>query len=420
MTWPGPTAYPGLGFDPLPGDPAVAERLAAEARRFAGEFDEAAVRLSRLVSPYGWRGEAAEAFADNLRTLPGDLAVCAESCHGLARELDRFGGMFVAALARAHLRDQRASAARTALRAAELRPRPAGSVALDPAVVAAQHELAGILRAARQLRPDLEVELRPVARAIRDLARHAPDEPRWHQLGRLAGAVLAATPLGAVVGAVHELVNDFPEFFDDLSEVLGTLSSVLGLAAALTFWLPGVGSSLSVLALATSAGSSLIKTSLYVGSAKDAHGRRYVDGAELARSWLGTAVAGVGPAVGTASAVRAGTRFGPALAGQLTVSGPTQLRYQTRAVAELIRDRGLLGAATQVGRTESMSWRAMDAAQRTGYLVSRSADGLGLPSAFGVTRLPGQLTNLVTNDPDTPRLRVGRPARVTATGRSAG
>ena len=59
-----------------------------------------------------------------------------------------------------------------------------------------------------------------------------------------------------------------------------------------------------------------------------------------------------------------------------------------------------------------MGWQAMTATQRTSYLISRGSDGLGVQSAFGVTRLPGQVVRLVTDDRDAPDLRVGRQPRI--------
>ena len=415
-------AYPGLGFDPLPGDPVTAERLSADVRQLAARLSEAADRLRRLAAPYGWHGAAAEAFTANVRTLPRDLAICADACQRLGTELDRYRHVYLDALARARRLDLAAVAARDRLGRAKAEadalraPLTGGGYSVQPivaAVTAAEHELAGILRTARGLRAELEDSLRPVARAIRELTRHAPDEPGWHELTRLARALLlSSTPIGLVVAAADRAVGELPELFADLADVLGTLSAVLGVAAALTFWLPGAGQSLGVLALATAGGSALIKTSLYLHESRDPDGRRYVDGGELALSWASTAVAAVAPAAGTAVAVRSGTAFGPALAGQIRLAAPAQVRYQARAVTELVRDRGLLGAAAQVGRTESMGWQAMTATQRTGYLISRGSDGLGVQSAFGVTRLPGQVVRLATDDRDVPDLRAGRQPRI--------
>jgi hypothetical protein len=61
-----------------------------------------------------------------------------------------------------------------------------------------------------------------------------------------------------------------------------------------------------------------------------------------------------------------------------------------------------------------MGWQAMTAAQRTGYLVSRGSDGLGLQSGFGIGRLPNQVVRLVTDAPGTPDLRVGRQPQLRA------
>jgi hypothetical protein len=422
----GAAAYPGLGFDPLPGDSALAERLASDARRIGARLDDAAIRLRRLAAPYGWHGEAADAFTESLQTLPRDLGASAQSCQRLAVELDRYRHVYVDALATARRLDTQAAAARDRLASAQAAatswrgPRPlvgaypAGPSPYEAAVTTAEHELVTILRAARGLRSDLEDATRPVVRAIRELTGHAPAEPAWHQLKRLARALLPVTPLGMTAAAVDRAIGEFPEFFDDLAEVLGTVSAALGVAATLTFWVPGVGQTLGVFALATSGGATLIKTSLYLHDARDPNGKRYVAEAELAAAGAGTAVSVVAPAAGVVVAVGSGMRLGPALAGQLAVAGPSRLRYEITAVADLVRHRGVFGAAIHVSRTESMGWRAMGAAQRTGYLISRGSDGLGLQSGFGVGRLPSQVVRLVTDEPDTPDLRLGRQPQLRA------
>ncbi|HKA68910.1 MAG TPA: hypothetical protein VKG85_07290 [Actinomycetes bacterium] len=417
---PGSGAYPGLGFDPLPGDPALAERLASDARRIGGRLEDAAVRLRRLAAPYGWHGEAADAFTASLQTLPRDLGISAEACLRLAAELDRYRHAYLGALVTARRLDAQAAAARDRLARAQASagswrgPRPvvgaysAGPAPSDSAAAAAERELATILRAARGLRADLEDATRPVARAIRALTDHAPAEPGWHQLTRLARALLPATPLGLGVAAVDRMVGEFPEFSDDLAEVLGTLSAALGMAATVTFWVPGVGQTLGVFALATSGGATLIKTSLYLREARDPNGKPYVTGAEVAAAGAGSAVSAAAPAAGAVVAVGSGARLGPAVARQLAVSGPGRLRYQITAIADLVRRRGALGAVIHISRTESMGWQAMGAAQRTAYLVSRGSEGLGLRSGFGVGRLPGQVVRLATDEPATPDLRIGR------------
>lgn len=422
----GAAAYPGLGFDPLPGDPVLAERLACDARRIGARLDDAALRLRRLAAPYGWHGEAADAFTASMQTLPRELGISAQSCQRLAAELDRYRRAYVDALATARRLDTQAAAARDRLASAQAAakswrgPRPlvgaypAGSAPNDAAVNAAEHELATILRAARGLGADLEDATRPVVRAIRELTDHAPAEPVWHELKRLARALLPVTPAGLAVAAADRAIGEFPEFSADLAEVLGTVSAALGVAATVTFWVPGVGPTLGVVALATSGGAALIKTSLYLHDARDPNGKRYVAGPELAAAGAGTAVSVVAPAAGVVVAVRSGATLGPALAGQLAVAGPSRLRYEIAAVAGLVRERGVLGAAIHVSRTEAMGWRAMGAAQRTGYLISRSSDGLGLQSGFGIGRLPSQVVRLVTDEPNTPDLRLGQRPQLRA------
>ena len=86
--------FPGLGFDPLPGNPQVAGDLQNDARIFGQRMADQAVELRKLAWRDGWQGEAAEVFSQHLKTLPLDLERCGEAFTGLADALTSYASAF--------------------------------------------------------------------------------------------------------------------------------------------------------------------------------------------------------------------------------------------------------------------------------------------------------------------------------------
>lgn len=65
--------YPGLGFDPTPGEPADVAAVLATLSDGANAVSEVSSMLDRAVRPGGWRGPAASAFRAGTAALPGVL-----------------------------------------------------------------------------------------------------------------------------------------------------------------------------------------------------------------------------------------------------------------------------------------------------------------------------------------------------------
>lgn len=313
--------YPGLGFDPLPGDPEVARSLQEDARTFGQRMTDEAKRLRRFAHREGWQGEAADAFAEHLDTLPRDLQRYGDAFSNLALALGNYHHAFTMAKGKADDLECRAVEARKKIQEAETALQGSMNPALQPpgapvplpdaagAVHAAEDALGAILREAHQFadRFDESPEVQQIAAAIRSFTEFAPDEPRWNRIRRWAGDVFSITPVGAALNAAHELINHFAEFFNDLAQLLSDLSGFLGILSLPLMFVPPMGTALAVGALAATAGSAAIKTSLYVGHARDANGNLYVSGGNLISSYVdvGLGAVGIGVAAGASRAVDA-------------------------------------------------------------------------------------------------------------------
>jgi len=121
-----PSAWPGLGHDPAPGDPAgvgaLVGTLTTSARRLR-ETHDTLVALTRDRT--SWEGEAAQAFAATLQELPGYLARAQESLGRAGALLSGWQGSLDGFGARTRDLESRAVRARRDLRDAEAAERAA-------------------------------------------------------------------------------------------------------------------------------------------------------------------------------------------------------------------------------------------------------------------------------------------------------
>jgi uncharacterized protein YukE len=388
--------YPGLGFDPLPGDPEVARSLQEDARIFGQRMTDEAKRLRRFAHREGWQGEAADAFAEHLDTLPRDLQRCGDAFSNLALALGNYAHAFTMAKAKAADLERRAVEARKKIQEAELTLQGSMNPALQPpgavvslpdaagAVHAAEDELGAILREAHQFaeRFDESPEVQQIAAAIRSFTEFAPDEPRWNRIRRLAGDVFSHTPVGAALNAAHELINHYAEFFNDLAGVLGDISGVIGVLSIPLLFFPPMGTAAGVLALGLTAGSTGIKTSLYAGRARDANGNLYVTGGDLVSAYADLGMAAVGVAGGAAASRASKLAEGQAIsfAGQLAedVSARTfrEALEAPGVAARLVGKAGPKAATKIIGSEALKSFQLAD----PGSLYNWGGVGL---SAFG-------------------------------------
>jgi len=445
-------AFPGLGFDPLPGNPQVARDLENDARIFGQRMCEQATELRRLAWKDGWQGEAAEVFSQHLKTLPRDLERCGEAFSGLADALASYAAAFEFARRTAVTDlERRAVEARQKIQTADAAFHTPVISARDDCAPSpdrkllddAQDELGAILREAHDFADKFNdsADVQHLEHVIRKVLTHyAPDEPGWNVLKHWAGNVFQATPVGAAINAAHEVINRYPEFFNHLAGFLSELSGVVGLIGLPAMFFPPLGTAIGVAVLGLTAASAGIKTSLYVGHARDANGNLIVSGGNLIHSYVDVALS-AGAVGATAVADRAvalsrgqaeEATFGKQLAKQFSkkelakgLAAPKRviagsLEEAGRAAAENAAREGVeksvwkgaakliakQGASTFAKTTPGYAWN------RAGLVVGGVGPAANSPdrsNIFGwrsVERLPHEAVGFLDRDPETPDLQL--------------
>jgi hypothetical protein len=421
----------GLGFDPLPGDPGVIKALENDARVFGQRMTEQADTLQKLAHRDGWQGEAADVFAQHLDTLPRDLRTCGKAFFEASIAIGNFYDAFVREKSKARELEERAVAARQKVQSTQFAYEAPTISAPGDCVPAkdrgpldqAEDDLGVILREAHGFaeRFNDSPEVQDLARTIRDCAQFAPDEPGWGIVRRWAGDVFKATPLGAAINPAHDLINRYSEFFYDLASVLSDISGTLGILSLPLLFLPPMGTAAAVLALGAAASSSAIKTSLFVGHARDANGKLYVDRGNLIRSYVDTGVNAVGVAGGAAAsrafklAKSQPTTFAAELADSFSASTFRDALDAPGAAARLVQRGGAKAATKQILGDGIKTFRSA----YPGHLYNRG--GVGLAAVAPLTTatasnnyfgwrspysLKDDFPNLLTDAPNNPDLQL--------------
>ena len=430
--------YPGLGFDPLPGNPQVAQDLERDARVFGQRMTEQATELNRLACKGEWAGEAAEVFKEHLRTLPRDLERCGEAFTGLANALVKYAGLYdVAKRTTVAGLERRAVEARNKLQLADMAfhtptigapgdcPPPPDRKPLDDA----HDTLGAILREAHDYAEKFNdtAEIRDLERIIRHtLTEYAPDQPRWNILKHWAGNVFklaaASSPIGLAVLAAHELINQYPEFFNHLAGFLSELSGVIGLLALPAMFFPPLGTAMGVTILGLTAASAGIKTSLYVGDARDANGNLIVNGWSLARSYFDVALS-AGAVATVAGVERAGvlaggdtTTFGEQVSRQFSKEAYKEdSREWTKHSFDLLDRVGKKATAKQLFKeglepfAKGSPGRALNWGGLAVGAAAPAGTGLDPSNLFGwkaVRHIKPETMELLKRGPESPNLQV--------------
>lgn len=248
MTAPGATAaaWPGLGFDPAPGDPAAVRRLAGELEATARGLQESRAAFETLRTPgRSWTGTAADTFGARSPELPGYLDAGHASLGRAVPALTGWAGTLDAHRARARELEAAAARLREQVRAAEDAEQRAArhpdlglagqtfddeeSLAdatrrldtAERALTAARTRvgeldaaLGDVLRDATHLLNRHETDAAEVARTL-DRAGDGvpPPDPEWYAAGGGAGEVAGTVgDVAGVVSAAAGALALFPPF----------------------------------------------------------------------------------------------------------------------------------------------------------------------------------------------------------------
>lgn len=115
-----PTPWPGLGFDPTPGDQAGVDGLVTQLSTTARHLQDTHDTLAELTRPQGhWSGDAAKAFTAALDVLPRYLVDAHESLRRAGDVLGKWHGALGGLQTQARDLEGKAVAARTDLAGAE-------------------------------------------------------------------------------------------------------------------------------------------------------------------------------------------------------------------------------------------------------------------------------------------------------------
>ena len=221
--------FPALGFDPAPGDAAALSSAAADVTGAGRVFSAASANVSKLNSS-AWTGDAADAFRGQLKDLPRDLDLAADSHRTAARALTDYGTGLVARQRRAadleaqaaDLRRREQSAVAEVNRLAG-QTAPSGSAeftrlkdqydAARTQATSVGSQLQDVIAQARRLHDEHRSAASGAAGAINNVADAPYQEPGW---------------LSRAWDSVKGWISEHADVLAEISTVLKGVSAVLG------------------------------------------------------------------------------------------------------------------------------------------------------------------------------------------------
>ena len=222
--------FPGLGFDPAPGDPAALTAAAEAAKSTAGLFERSVTTVSGLDSST-WSGAAGDGFRSQLASLPRDLGTARDAHSTAASALSDYAAELTGQQSRASSLEEQAVALRArqhsavdAVNALARRTAPTGSAQLTDlqdqyrSARSTADQITGdldaVLSAARGLKDAHQAAAKRAAQRIRDAAAPPYKEPSWWSR---AGS------------AIKNWISDHADTLKSISSALKIASGVLGL-----------------------------------------------------------------------------------------------------------------------------------------------------------------------------------------------
>jgi hypothetical protein len=236
------SAYPGLGFDPTPGEPSAVQ---AVLETFAEAGSQIAAVLPQLQSAVtaadGWEGDAAEEFSDYGDDIPKGLADGADSMGRASEALVGWFAQLTNNKAQAEVLDAMARRLKAQIEATwdELRDAQfaAGNTLSAKSRAAAQEQVDAIATRLGQLRAELEIVL---------------DEARQLRQTHLDQANATAAAIGGAAGGFQP-VSWGSQAAGVAGTALGEISAWTGRAAFVAALVPGGQLAAGVLAASSAA-----------------------------------------------------------------------------------------------------------------------------------------------------------------------
>ncbi len=228
--------YPGIGFDPAPGDPAAVDLLQQRLTRCAEWLDAAHGLVERTVrDDPAWQGAAGAAFRDHLGSAPGFLDRARASLQYAAARLRDWHGELLDHQAHARQLDGELLRARSVLRetaaTAGTATVPEGSAAWIDATTAGLVEANGTLGRTRAEIDRLLARARELESAHTDAAGRVAEALRREDPGPAHRASPADRRTGLLGPLLHELDAGVSAVGRAVYDHAGTISSIAGFLA---------------------------------------------------------------------------------------------------------------------------------------------------------------------------------------------
>ncbi|MFG2227737.1 putative T7SS-secreted protein [Streptomyces sp. NPDC048644] len=313
--------YPGLGFDPTPGNlPAVRALVdqSFDAHRRLASVSQTLRSITRGGEE--WSGIAADAFSMRVKDLPKLVESATQSFYDCGFQLNEWSAKLESMKSRASDMEARAVTARSRQRDAEGNPDlglagqtfetdeelHSAEQRLNKAVKeldSARDALNSLIEDAGRLRHQHDEAAEKVAEAIRRASEEAPDEPGW--LDRIGDAIESlAEAQAALANQAWDWVKNHANAIAAVGDVLSTVSAVVGavgvgLAAVGMVFPPSevilapVGGALELTSSGFAAGAFVLH-----GTARMAGGEDVVSNRTLAQDGLGMIPLGAATRVG--------------------------------------------------------------------------------------------------------------------------
>jgi hypothetical protein len=227
-------AFPGIGFDPAPGDVVALETRARRLQREAVRLEDAERLLEAAGRAYsGWTGEAAERFAERIGELPRSAGRAGQAYGDVGRALAQFVATVEGLQSETRLVEEDALRARGRLES--VRSRLGAADQADPFrtvrdLEAAQEELNRALVRARWIAERHEAAAGRVVAAIQAAGERAPHTP-----GLLTQLGDAVTDVARSAWTVFDRwVTRVAPAITLIADLSGAIAAIVGLAGL--FW----------------------------------------------------------------------------------------------------------------------------------------------------------------------------------------
>ncbi len=377
--------FPGLGFDPAPGQPASVAELAQVVQSVTSHLESTRSTLESVGKTGStWEGEAAQKFSQKIGELPGYLTRGEDAMRKVASELSSWHTRLSDFQNVARQLEERARAAREKVRQAENNPNlksfPAGMLLDTPelqreyelakqaqqALDSAIQELNDLIDEGKKLYDRYEDAANDIARRIKEAASGAPLQSFWESIKQKVGGLLDG--IKNVWNKAKDWLAKHAETFKKIGDILSKASAVVGILALASLAIPVVGEVAGPILGGISAALA--------GGALVTHGLAKMGGADVSWMTLGLDALGAIPGGKAIGAFKGGLKF----ARGAEEAAETAAKLGLKATPG--EARSILGAVKEIGKD---AWQSKSLAplKDVGSIFEKRAVDIVKGSSFG-------------------------------------